>query len=247
MSSVAPLSLPEAFALIDATWPAAAVHQLGPFTLREGRGAGSRVSSASLEAPYTQADLEAVIAAHRALGQVPKFQIRPGLPGNDALDADLAARGYEVADATVIHTAPVETLAGEVPPVTAFAHWPPLAIARELWESEGIGAARQAVMARAAGPKACVLGRKQDRAAGAMFIGLSGERAMIHALVVLPEMRRLGLARAMIHEGARWAAEAGAREIALVVTRANVGANALYLSMGMVEAGGYHYRREANP
>lgn len=230
------------FAVIDGTWPAASVHTAGGFAVREGLGAGSRVSAASLEAPFAQADIDAAIAAHRALGQPPKFMIRPG---EEALDAALAARGYEIFDPVVIYGAPVATLCQPVPPVTAFAHWPPLNIARELWTDLGIGAARQAVMERAAGPRACVLGRKEDRAAGAMFIALHQGTAMVHALAVAPEMRRKGLAQAMMFEAARWAEAQGAQDITLVVTRANTAANALYQGLGMAEVGAYHYRREA--
>ncbi|NKW78995.1 GNAT family N-acetyltransferase, partial [Rhodobacteraceae bacterium R_SAG7] len=39
-----------------------------------------------------------------------------------------------------------------------------------------------------------------------------------------------------------WAAEQGATELAVLCTRANAGANALYARLGMQQAGGYHYR-----
>ena len=229
------------FAVIEGTWPAASLREAGGFAVREGRGAGSRVSSASLEGPFERADIDAAIAAHCALNQPPKFMIRPG---EEALDAALAARGYEIFDPVVIYGAPVAVLCQPVPPVTAFAHWPPLNIARELWTDLGIGPARQAVMDRAPGPKACVLGRKEDRAAGAMFIALQDGTAMVHALAVAPAMRRKGLAQAMMFEAARWAKDQGAQDIALVVTRANTAANALYRGLGMAEIGAYHYRRE---
>ncbi|MDF2140502.1 GNAT family N-acetyltransferase [Paenirhodobacter sp. CAU 1674] len=229
------------FEVIDATWPAASTRQAGGFLVREGRGGGSRVSCASLEVPLEQADPDAAIAAQRILGQQPKFMLRPG---EDALDADLEARGFELFDPVVIYAAPVAELLGEVPPVTAFAHWPPLRIARDLWADCGVGPARQAVMDRAPAPKCCVLGRKEDRAAGAAFVGIHNGIAMLHALAVLPEMRRKGLARAMMFEAARWAHENGATQMTLVVTRANAGANTLYQGLGMQPLCHYHYRRE---
>jgi len=232
------------FAVIDTTWPATSVQQVGGFVVREGRGGGSRVSSASLETAFETADIGAAIAAQRALAQQPKFIIRPG---EDALDAALAARGFELFDPVVIYAAPIETLSSEVPPVSAFAHWPPLAIARQIWAESGIGAARQEVMDRAAGPKAVVLGRTQDRAAGAAFVALHAGVAMLHALVVLPEFRRHGLARAMMAEATRWAKAEGAAQMSLVVTKANVAANALYAGLGMTPVCQYHYRRETQP
>ncbi|PTV95115.1 acetyltransferase (GNAT) family protein [Rhodobacter aestuarii] len=229
------------FAVIDATWPAASTRRVGGFVIREGLGGGSRVSCASLEGAFDQADIAAAEAAHRALGQQPKFMLRPE---DTALDAALEARCYELFDPVVIYTVPIAQLPQDVPPVTAFAHWPPLAIAREVWDETSIGPERQAVMARATGPKAVVLGRKQDRAAGAGFVAIHEGVAMVHALSVLPSFRRHGLARAMMAEATRWAAEQGAETLALVVTRANAPANALYRALGMAETCSYHYRRE---
>ncbi|MCT2539454.1 GNAT family N-acetyltransferase [Sedimentimonas flavescens] len=232
----------QVFAVIDATWPPAARSEAGGFVIREGKGGGSRVSAASRCAPWEACDLKAAIAAQRALGQNPKFQIRPG---DAALDTALEARGFVVTDPTVIYDAPIDALQGEVPPVTAFAHWPPLQIARDLWTDLGIGPARQAIMERADAPKCCILGRKTDRAAGTMFVAIHDAVAMIHALAILPEMRRMGLARAMIHEAARWAAENGAHRMMLVVTEANAEANALYRVLGLEMIGRYHFRSEA--
>lgn len=230
------------FDVIDATWPAASSRTAGGFRVREGKGGGSRVSCASLLGPYDGADIDAAIAAHRAFGQAPKFMIRPG---EEALDAALDARGFELFDPVTIYTAPLGDLSDEVPPVTAFAHWPPLSITREVWAEGGIGPERQAVAERAPAPKAAVLGRRQDRAAGAAFIAVHGDIAMLHGLVVLPAFRRMGLAAAIMAEATRWAGENGAQTLALVVTQANDPANALYARLGMTPACRYHYRREA--
>ena len=230
------------FEVIDATWPAASSRMAGGFRVREGLGGGSRVSSASLEVVLEQANIDAAIAAHRALGQQPKFIIRPG---EEALDAALAARGFERFDPVRIYDAPLDALASNVPPVTAFAHWPPLQIAREVWAEGGIGPGRQAVAERAPMPKAASLGRRNDRAAGAAFIGIHAGIAMLHGLFVLPEFRRGGLAAAMMAEAVRWAKDAGASRLSLVVTEANGAANALYARIGMAPVCHYHYRREA--
>lgn len=229
------------FDVIDGTWPAASIRRAGGFLVREGLGGGSRVSCASLEGPLDAADIDAAIAAHRALGQEPKFIIRPG---EEALDTALEGRGFTLFDPVVIYAAPLAGLSTEVPPVTAFAHWPPLAITREVWAESGIDAARQAVAERAPMPKAVVLGRMSDRAAGAAFVGIHQGTAMLHALAVLPEFRRRGLARHIMAEAARWAKAEGAERLALVVTRRNEAANALYRSMGMQAVCHYHYRRE---
>jgi hypothetical protein len=46
----------------------------------------------------------------------------------------------------------------------------------------------------------------------------------------------------MMQHAAVWAGRQGATHLALAVTRANGGANALYSSLGMEVAGRYHYR-----
>ncbi|RWR33374.1 GNAT family N-acetyltransferase [Sinirhodobacter populi] len=234
---------PDLFAVIDATWPAADTTMAGGFRIREGRGGGSRVSCASLEAPFAEADIDAAIAAHRGWGQTPRFMIRPG---EEALDAALAARGYEAYDPVVIYETPVRELPGaeaamiEVPP-----HWPPLAVLREIWDAGDIGPARLAVMERAAGPKAALLGRSGNRAAGVAFVALHAGTAMLHALFVPPAFRRRGLAQEIMRESLRWSAAQGAERFTLVVTRANAPARAVYERMGMQATIGYHYRREA--
>ncbi|OWY02544.1 GNAT family N-acetyltransferase [Thioclava sp. F1Mire-8] len=230
----------DAYAIIDATWPAAEYRRAGGFLIRDGQGGGSRVSCATLEVPLEQADIPAAEAAHRALGQRPRFMIRAG---DEALDAVLEARGYEAYDPVRIWSAPIAAMQGEVPPVTAFAHWPPLQIARDLWTELDVGPERQAIMDRAEVPKTCVLGRKDDRAAGVVYIALYEDAAMLHALAVAPKYRRMSLAREMIYEGARWAVEAGAERFEMITTLANDASNALAESFGMEVRAQYHYRR----
>ena len=63
-------------------------------------------------------------------------------------------------------------LAGPVSGMAAFAHWPPLAIACDLWAEGGIGPARLAVMDRVEGAKSVILGRANDRASGVAFVAV---------------------------------------------------------------------------
>lgn len=231
-------------AAMDATWAPAALHRTGPWLLREGRGGGNRVSCITQEAAADlPADIAPVAAAARALGQTPVFRIAPeAAPDDAALDAALDRLGYPLSHPVALHAAPVALLAQEPPPVTAFALWPPLQIQRDLWEETGIGPARLAVMDRAPEPRAALLGRVRDGAAGVGFVAIAGDIAMIHAVGVLPELRRLGTARHMLARAAVWAAENGATTLALAVEAENHGAIALYAAAGMQLAGRYHYR-----
>ncbi|MCV2867856.1 GNAT family N-acetyltransferase [Defluviimonas sp. WL0002] len=226
-------------ALTDATWPAAARHQAGAFTVREGKGGGQRVSSATAADGWTDADIDRAEACHRRLGQTPLFLIRPD---EKALDTALEARGYSLKDPVNAHEAPLSELAAETPALSTFTIWPPLEIQREIWAEDGIGPARIAVMERATGPRTAILGRVNDRAAGAAFAAIHGDTAMLHALVVVERERRQGLAVKMMRAAALWAQDHGASRLAVLVTAANGPGNALYASLGMRIVGQYHYR-----
>jgi len=228
------------YAVTEATWPPAALRSLGPVTIRDGAGGGKRVSAATVAGAVTRNDLDRAEAAMRALGQGPLFQVREG---DGALDSMLAARGYRVVDPVNLYVAPVDAFTGErLPRVTTFTVWEPLEIMRDIWAEAGIGPARLAVMQRVTGPKTAVLGRSHDKPAGVAFVALHGDIAMVHALEVRVASRRQGTARHMMICAARWAAGQGARQIALAVTEANTGANALYASLAMPVRAKYHYR-----
>lgn len=228
------------FAVSEATWPAAALHRAGAFTVREGLGGGQRVSAATAEAGWKEADIDAAEAKQAELGQPALFMIRDG---EEALDAALAARDYRIKDPVNVYEADVATLAAEpANPMAGFAIWPPLAIMRDLWAEGGIGPERIAVMDRVAGPKTAILGRVNDRASGAAFVAAHGDTAMLHALHIVPDQRRQGSAVKMMRKAAHWAQDQGMTRFSVLVTAANQPANALYASLGMRIVGHYHYR-----
>lgn len=228
-------------ALTEATWPAASLRRVGPWTIREGQGGGQRVSAASAAGDWMDADIPQAEAAMAALGQEPLFVI---WQGETVLDAALAARGYRINDPVVAYSAPCAALADPAPPfLTAFPHWPALGIADALWAEAGTGPARLAIMRRCAGPKTVILGRSGDRAAGVAFVACHGREAMLHALEVVPALRRQGVAHNILRAAAGWALDQGADRLSLLVTEANAGARALYASLGMVVVGQYHYRK----
>jgi len=208
--------------------------------IRDGAGGGSRVSSAIATGPATPEDIEHANAAMRALGQPAQYMIRSG---DEALDTQLAAYGFQLKDETVLYAAPTAPLTTpKPPPVTSFQVWPPLEAQREIWASGGISAARIAVMERANCRKSSFLGRVNDRPAGTVYAGIHDKIAMLHALEITPQDRRQGLAASLTRAVAIWAAKYQAAHVALATTRANSAANALYASLGMTIVGHYHYR-----
>ena len=228
------------FEASDQTWPAARVWTDGPWTLREGKGGGKRVSAASANGPVTEADIEAAETAMRGVGQSPLFMLRDG---EDRLDALLAAKGYAVVDPVTVYTLPIERLTDKpIPRVTAFAVWEPLAIMTEIWAEGGIGPARLAVMARAK-TKTGIFTRWNEMPGGVAFAAVHDGICMVHAVEVRPEQRRQGVAEWMMRKAAFWGHAQGATHISVLCVKQNEAANALYRALGFAPVGGYHYRQ----
>lgn len=237
------MDITDIFPVLEVTWPAARTQKVGPFVVPEADRGGNRVSAARLADPKASRasadEIEAAAAQMRAQGRAPLFQVLDTQP---ALDETLDAQGYTARDHTVALVVRAAELAAAPPPVTAFDIWPPLAIQTEIWEASGIDAARRAVMDRASCRKTALFGRIIDKPAGAAFIGLHNNIAMLHALEVAPVARRRGLAAHMMRLAAKWSAENGAEWLSVLVTQQNTAALGLYASLGMEPVGTYAYR-----
>lgn len=231
------------FEVIDGTWPAFRYERHGPWVFRCGQGGGSRVSATTLaEAGViaTDADIDRAETAMQDMGQSRIFMVRPG---EADLDRQLERRGYVIKDPVTIYTCdPQQLMSEQIPLVTVFSVWEPLAIMREIWAAGGIGPERLAVMGRAAGPKTGFLARHRDKPAGVAFAAIHDGVAMVHAVEILPHQRRAGMGRWIMRAAAFWAAENQADTLAVICTVQNVAANALYASLGMQAVGQYHYR-----
>lgn len=226
------------FDAIDATWPPAETVDRDGWRLRRGAGGGKRVSAASRLDP--DADIEVAEAAMAAWGQPLLFQLRGG---ESDLDAALAGRGYAVVDPVIVYAAPAAALADDASEMSrVYRCAGPMALIEEIWAAGGIGPERLAVMERAVAPKVWLVARIEDRPGGAAFVSIHEGVAMIHAIEVAAPKRRKGAGEMLLRAAARFAAENGAETLALAVTRANDGANALYAKLGMTPAAEYHYR-----
>lgn len=231
----------ELLSVVEATWPPAETLTTGPWIIRNGQGGGKRVSAATVLGDWVDTDIPLAEQAMASLDQRPLFLIRDG---DDFLDQALQSRGYRIVDPVVAYSAPASALLDpDLSPMAAFAHWPPLAVCRDIWADGEIGSARQAVMDRAKGPKCAILARVQDRPAGVAFVALHQKSAMLHALHVSKDARRIGAATVIMRKAAQWSVDHGAETLSLVVTVANAPARALYTSLGMAVCGHYHYRQ----
>ena len=223
----------EVLAALEATWPAAEVHDRGPVRLRRGEGGGKRVSATSVEAEFDDHAIARAEAAMADMGQPPLFMLRPH---ETVLDDLLAARGYGLVDPVTLYARPAGP--GPLPPEAE--GWSDGLCA--LWVAGGIGPERRAVMERAPGPKAFLVLPGPDAPDAAVFVACGGQGAMLHALHVAPSARRRGHGRALTEGAVHWAAAKGAPWIALAVTDANTPARALYASLGFEPVGRYWYR-----
>ncbi|MGR3435135.1 MAG: GNAT family N-acetyltransferase [Shimia sp.] len=226
---------------VRVTWPAEETLTVGPFTIRRASDDSRRTRCATTEGDASDAEIAAASDAMRALGQPVLFYADDR---HGALDARLAARGLVAADAAAYYAAPVARLSRTPPAMTAFEVWPPLAIMAELFAATGTPRPRQAVMARAACPRTAILGRADDRPGGVAYVGAHDGIAVVHALGVVPALRRRGLAGHMMAQAALWAGRQGCSTLGLAVGARNDGAQALYRALGMERVGGYHYRTE---
>ncbi len=225
---------------MDITWAPAEIRRVGPWALRRGLDGGKRVSAATSDSPVSEAEIDQAEAEMAKMGQVATFMLRKSA---DALDRQLAARGYSVVDPVLLFAAPLETIAAiKAAPLDAIPSDTPLAMMEELWLETGFGPERIDVMRRTKGPKAHMFSRFRDAPAGCAFVALDGEVAMLHALTVRPEYRHQGVARRILGRAAVWAQQNGAKDLALATTSENLPARKLFSGIGMQIVGKYHYR-----
>tara|TARA_R100000935_G_scaffold10109_3_gene20181 strand:- start:8340 stop:9050 length:711 start_codon:yes stop_codon:yes gene_type:complete len=230
--------LAQLYHVIDHTWPAAKIWTETGWTLRDGQGGGKRVSAATMAGP--NADVGQAEAAMRAMDQRPIFMIRDG---DDTLDAELAARRYDIVDPVNLYVAPVVKLTDvPMPRVTAFQIWEPLAIMTEIWAKGGVGPERINVMHRAA-TKTAILTRWNEMPGGVAFAALHDGVCMVHAVEVLEHQRGQGVAKWLMRSAGFWAQAQGATQMAVLCTQTNAGANRLYQGLGFDLVGHYHYRQ----
>jgi ribosomal protein S18 acetylase RimI-like enzyme len=237
------MTLPDSHAIfdvIDHTWPAAVIWTQGPFTMRRNAGGGSRVTAATLNTTATTADINTAQNTMHQMGQPVLFRVKDG---QDVFDTQLAAAGYAVKDPVILFAASTaQTVFPQAPHKTCFPVWPPLTVQTDIWTKGGIGPAQIDIMHRAQGPKTSILGRVGERPAGTVYAALHAGIAMLHTLEIDPDFRRRGLGKHLTRSVAQWARTQNATHLTLLATRANIGACALYASLGMQVVGHYHYR-----
>ncbi|MFF0309290.1 GNAT family N-acetyltransferase [Streptosporangium sp. NPDC004379] len=106
-------------------------------------------------------------------------------------------------------------------------------------DSETVG---REVISRVAGPAAFLSVSHEGRAASMGMVVADSGWAGVFCMATRPDLRRRGLAAAVLGAGARWAAEQGADRLYLQVEKDNRAALALYERIGFTYSHGYHFR-----
>lgn len=223
-------------------WRAPEVEELDGWRLRFGHGITGRANSVWPNGagilPLDE-KIDRVEAWYRERGRPTLFQLteaaRPA-----GLDSALAARGYELRGAPVsVETAPLEEVvsrSGGDAEVSDEADdaW------LELWAGsrnfDNREAARELLMLGDA-----AFARVGDVAVGRGVV--AGPWLGITSMITVPEARRRGHARAIVHALARWASKRGCTDAMLQVESTNEAARALYAGLGFVRHHEYRYRR----
>jgi len=231
-------------------WPAPHTRWLGRWLLRAGEGWTGRANSVlPLGDPGLPLDaaLAEVTAWYAGWGLRPRVAVP--LPGREALDGALAARGWTRDIPTWVLTADVGVVLGTTP---ARSDLPPVVVEPEPaddWVAayhyrgdSGLPPVGRSILTASARP-----GFAAVRDAGTV---LAIGRASLHqgwvgvtAVEVDPPHRRRGLATHVMRGLLGWAADAGVRDAYLQVADENAAALALYDRIGFAPHHRYHYRR----
>ena len=228
------------FEVIDLTWPAEEFHEFSNWKLRKSLKGGKRVSAATSIKTPDISDIEFAEDKMTSWLQEKLFMVQSD---QNNLDEALQMRGYRFIDPTNIWSISSKTLSlQQVPPVTAFSIYPPLAIQRELWMANGIDPSRMEIMGRVKTPKTTIFGRINAKPAASAFAAVAYKIAMVHALVVDLKCHRQGIGKFVMQKVGDWAYQMGADDVVALCTKENQSANCFYKNLGMNLIGGYHYR-----
>ena len=224
-------------------WPSPEIVDCSGWQLRAGRGGYNRVNS--VWTGRFGGDLAAAIdkaeAFYRAHGLGPRFQILD-IAQPAGLDAELARRGYrrELDCSDMAKTVAAPEMPADVS-VTAetTADW--LALYNADLPPERMAELAD-ILANLPAERGFILCRRNGSPAGVALVSRVGEDAAVDCVLTAPAFRRTGVARSLMTGAEAWAAERGVRRLLLSVLDENVGAVALYSSLGYRRLAAYHYR-----
>jgi N-acetylglutamate synthase len=241
--------------VVDA-WPANEIARLDGWLLRASGGPTHRGNSVATHESGSALLLGARIAHteawYRQRGQPAMFQLGPCTsPAN--LDRELAARGYMKRGEALLATAPPALVVARTScPFRVSIETSPSPAWLQVAAHSSRFAATQGVLfgfLSRLGERCRFLTAytNQDEPAATCLSITSRERVGVYAMLSLPEVRRRGSARALLHALAKNSVADGASELYLLVEQGNVPARTLYAASGFQDVYPYHYRVPAPP
>jgi ribosomal protein S18 acetylase RimI-like enzyme len=175
------------------------------------------------------------------------FQVSPAaLPSG--LDRLLDARGYRMRSSTSVEVAGTGTVLGRLPQdghAVAMADSPDEEWMDLWWSVDGRGGSEERKIAHEILIRAPALYASCRDMIGTAAVGrlaLAGDWGGLYCLAVRPDVRRRGLAAAVLRALLSHASERGIRHVWLQVVADNSAARALYSRAGFVPVSSYHYR-----
>lgn len=232
------------------SWPAAHSEQVAGCLLRHSPGNTRRRTNSALplvEAAARPADrIEAIEFFYAERASTPQVQVSP-LDVHGDLDGALESRGYRAHTPTLVlattsaavlragrdHSTLTTTVhSGLTPEWATFQH--------EL--AGGYDPIVEQTLPVVPPPTGFVLARLHDSTVGIALFAASDDWAGVFCMATRPQVRRRGVASALLRAGARWAADTGADRLYLQVTEDNAAARRLYTGHGFRLSHHYHYR-----
>lgn len=211
--------------------------------MRVSGGATKRVNSANPVRAGAQLApvLGRATETYRAAGQPVRFRLTP--LAEAGVDRALADAGYAAADPSWTMIAPLD--AAESHPAVrvgaADAAWCSGHALASGWDEQQ-RVAHAALLERRAPPCTALTIAAGGPALGFAAASVAGGLVHLYDVVVLPDARGRGLARALCASALAWGAANGARTAMLQVLANNAAARRVYAALGFVDAYPYHYR-----
>jgi ribosomal protein S18 acetylase RimI-like enzyme len=232
-------------------WPASESLELDGWLLRSSGGPTNRGNSvAALEdgsAFSLKQRIERTEAWYRERERPVMFQVGP-CSAPSGLDTALAARGYHRRGESLLMTASsaavgARTLGRSQVDVASSPSAAWLGIAAQASRFAASQDVLMGFLERLATRARFVTAYDERSEPAATCLGIiSEQRVGVYSMLTLPEQRRRGAARAVLHALAQSALAQQIPELYLMVEQENLGARALYAHSGFQDAYRYHYR-----
>lgn len=225
------------------TWPATTVVRPEGWLLRHCERLRRGRSNSALPPRHVRdlgSSVDRVVRFYAERGAPPRVQVSP-MPWHAELDEHLAARGFRRdAPVRVLTSGGLLDTAGPGPDVRVLLD--PAPTPGWLAASVAAGGRSEPALAAIGGPVRFATAEVGGVPAGVGLFAVRGPWCAVYCMATVPEFRRRGVARSVLHAGERWARDAGARELFLQVAADNEAAGRLYAGRGFEPSHEYYYR-----